>query len=340
MSLAAYLAEPLETTVLVVVCPGRRAPAALLEAAVRAAGLVIDAAPAPNDRARASGSPIGSRQRPSVSPPRRWTCSRSTSVRTSPVSTACSPRSSPRFRPPGPSTRPSFAPFLGAAGGVAPWDLTDAIDARDVPAAIAALSRLVGPGERNPFQVLALLHRHFGAMLRLDGSGITDEDSAAAATGLKPYPAKKALASAHRLGHAGIVRDFAARPGRHGPSAASRAGATSSSSRSSSPGSPDRRPAGRWRARRAGPGPGERGASGSDPAELLELATRLARESGQLLVEASRHRLDRLALADTARRKSSTTDLGTEADRASEQLIVGGIKKARPADGLARRGGQ
>jgi len=76
------------------------------------------------------------------------------------------------------------------------------------------------------------------------------------------------------------------------------------------------------------------GASGSDPAELLELATRLARESGQLLVEASRHRLDRLALVDTARRKSSTTDLATEADRASEQHIVGGIKKARPADGL------
>jgi len=99
-----------------------------------------------------------------------------------------------------------LAPFLGTAGGVAPWDLTDAIDARDVPAAIAALSRLVGPGERNPFQILALLHRHFGAMLRLDGSGITDEDSAAAATGLKPYPAKKALASAHRLGHAGVVR--------------------------------------------------------------------------------------------------------------------------------------
>jgi myo-inositol-1(or 4)-monophosphatase len=74
--------------------------------------------------------------------------------------------------------------------------------------------------------------------------------------------------------------------------------------------------------------------SGSDPAELLELATRLARESGQLLVEASRHRPDRLALVDTARRKSSTTDLATEADRASEHLIVGGIKKARPADGL------
>jgi fructose-1,6-bisphosphatase/inositol monophosphatase family enzyme len=76
------------------------------------------------------------------------------------------------------------------------------------------------------------------------------------------------------------------------------------------------------------------GAIGSDPAELLDLATRLARESGRLLVEASRHRLDRLALVDTARRKSSTTDLATEADRASEQLIVGAIKKARPTDAV------
>ena len=76
------------------------------------------------------------------------------------------------------------------------------------------------------------------------------------------------------------------------------------------------------------------GATGSDPAELLDLATRLARESGQLLVERSRHRLDRLALVDTARRKSSATDLGTEADRASEQLIVGAIKKARPTDAV------
>ncbi|MGP8065071.1 MAG: inositol monophosphatase family protein [Acidimicrobiales bacterium] len=74
--------------------------------------------------------------------------------------------------------------------------------------------------------------------------------------------------------------------------------------------------------------------TGSGPAALVALAGRLARESGHLLVEASRHRQARLTLGDTARRKSSTTDLATEADRASERLIVGGIKLARPDDAV------
>jgi myo-inositol-1(or 4)-monophosphatase len=74
--------------------------------------------------------------------------------------------------------------------------------------------------------------------------------------------------------------------------------------------------------------------TGSEPAALVALAGRLARESGRLLVEASRHRQARLTLGDTARRKSSTTDLATEADRASERLIVGGIKLARPDDAV------
>ena len=74
--------------------------------------------------------------------------------------------------------------------------------------------------------------------------------------------------------------------------------------------------------------------AGSGPAALVALAGRLARESGHLLVEASRHRQARLTLGDTARRKSSTTDLATEADRASERLIVGGIKLARPDDAV------
>jgi DNA polymerase-3 subunit delta len=203
--LGAYLAEPLETTVLVVVCPGRRAPAALVSA-VRAAGLVIDAEPAPNDRAR--GQWIADRLRGApvrLTPEAVDLLAEHLGEDLARLDGLLATLES-AFPVAGAIDAAGLAPFLGTAGGVAPWDLTDAIDARDVPAAIAALSRLVGPGERNPFQILALLHRHFGAMLRLDGSGITDEDSAAAATGLKPYPAKKALASAHRLGHAGVVR--------------------------------------------------------------------------------------------------------------------------------------
>ena len=43
-------------------------------------------------------------------------------------------------------------------------------------------------------------------MLRLDGSGITDEAGAQAATGMAGFPARKALTQARRLGHDKIVR--------------------------------------------------------------------------------------------------------------------------------------
>ena len=99
-----------------------------------------------------------------------------------------------------------IGPFLGGAGGVAPWDLTDALDRGDTPAALEALARLSGPGERHPLVILSSLHRHFAAMLRLDGSGIRSEQEAAAAVGMGPYPAKKALAQAGRLGSANIAR--------------------------------------------------------------------------------------------------------------------------------------
>lgn len=97
-------------------------------------------------------------------------------------------------------------PFLGGAGGVPPWDLTDPVDRGDTAAALAALKRLTGGGERHPLVVLASLHRHYAAMMRLDGSGIRDEREAAAALGMGPYPAKKAIQQATRLGSAAIAR--------------------------------------------------------------------------------------------------------------------------------------
>ena len=97
-------------------------------------------------------------------------------------------------------------PFLGEAGAVAPWDLTDAVDRGDVEAALGALHRLLGAGQRHPLQVMATLSRHFGAMLRLDGSGARDAAAAARLTAMSPFPAKKALDQARRLGPAGVAR--------------------------------------------------------------------------------------------------------------------------------------
>jgi DNA polymerase-3 subunit delta len=97
-------------------------------------------------------------------------------------------------------------PFLGAAGSVAPWDLTDALDSGDSGRAIEALHRMLEAGDRHPFQIIAILHRHYGAMLRLDGAEIADEAGASAATGLAPYPAKKVLLQSRRLGHERVTK--------------------------------------------------------------------------------------------------------------------------------------
>ena len=98
-------------------------------------------------------------------------------------------------------------PFLGEAGVTAPWELTDAIDSGDPRAALVALRRLTGSGARHPLVVLATLHRHYSAMARLDGSGVTSDAEAASLLGLRStFPATKARAQAGRLGHANIVR--------------------------------------------------------------------------------------------------------------------------------------
>lgn len=64
--------------------------------------------------------------------------------------------------------------------------------------------------------------------------------------------------------------------------------------------------------------------------ELLDLATRLAVEAGDLAI-AGRRRGFTEGTIDT---KSSVTDLVTEYDRAAEALVVNGITAARPDDGL------
>jgi DNA polymerase-3 subunit delta len=99
-----------------------------------------------------------------------------------------------------------LAPFLGDEGGAPPWELTDALDHGDGAAAVRVAHRLLGSGGRHPFQLLATLHRHYGAMLRLDGSGVTDQGAAAALLKMSPYPAKKALDQSRRLGSERIVR--------------------------------------------------------------------------------------------------------------------------------------
>jgi DNA polymerase III subunit delta len=98
-------------------------------------------------------------------------------------------------------------PFLGEAGGVAPWDLTDAIDRGDTVAAIENVHRLMANG-RHPLVILASLHNHYTRILRLEGSGAADEKAAAEMLGItgSTFPARKALSQARRLGHDPVAR--------------------------------------------------------------------------------------------------------------------------------------
>ncbi|MEX2292722.1 MAG: DNA polymerase III subunit delta [Acidimicrobiales bacterium] len=101
-------------------------------------------------------------------------------------------------------------PFLGDDGGVPPWDLTDAIDRGDRTRALELLARMIGHGDRHPFQVLATLHSHYARILRLEGSDVAGEREAADLLGLKgsTFQAKKALGQARRLGHDRVARSI------------------------------------------------------------------------------------------------------------------------------------
>jgi DNA polymerase-3 subunit delta len=98
-------------------------------------------------------------------------------------------------------------PFLGDAGGVPPWDFTDAIDSGQTGQALTLMARMIHGGERHPLQIMAILHSHYAKLARLDGVDARGEADAAAAMGIKPgYPAKKALANYRRLGGGGVQR--------------------------------------------------------------------------------------------------------------------------------------
>lgn len=118
----------------------------------------------------------------------------------------------------GPGTRVGVAdiePYLGASGDVAPWDLTDAIDAGDATRALDVLGRMLAGGGRHPLQVMATLINHYLRIARLDDPEVTGETQAAEVLGIKgsTFPAKKALEAARRLGsdRVGEVIDLLAR---------------------------------------------------------------------------------------------------------------------------------
>ncbi|MGI9033050.1 MAG: DNA polymerase III subunit delta [Acidimicrobiales bacterium] len=204
--LVAYLADPLPSTTVVLVSGGGQVPRSLVDA-VRKAGHIVETA-VPTGKAR-SGWVAG---RLRAGPVRLD--GRATALVTAHLGEDVGRIGSlldllaAAYGAGARVGAEEVTPFLGQEGAVAPWDLTDAIDAGDVAAALGHLHRLMAAGGRHPLVVLATLHTHYGRMLRLDGAGVADERSAAAILGLtgSTFPAKKALTSSRRLGHAGVSR--------------------------------------------------------------------------------------------------------------------------------------
>ena len=196
--LVGYLADPLDTTVLVLEWPGGRVPKTVAEAVTAAGGEVRSTGPGRKIGDWAAQQLADAGIRPDREGTRLvvdWLGDDGGKLPGLIAVLSSTYGEGTRL------TAPDIEPFLGDAGGVPPWDLTDAIDRGDIPASITALTRMLGAG-RHPLQIMATLHTHFQRILRLDGAAVAGEKDAAVMLGMKgsTFPAKKALAQARRLG--------------------------------------------------------------------------------------------------------------------------------------------
>jgi DNA polymerase-3 subunit delta len=91
-------------------------------------------------------------------------------------------------------------PYLGDAGDVPEWDLTDAIDSGDAAKAITVARRMLDSKSRAGLQVVNILQRHYLNMVRLEGSAVRGDEEAGALLGVHKYPAGKLLRVSQLLG--------------------------------------------------------------------------------------------------------------------------------------------
>jgi DNA polymerase-3 subunit delta len=106
------------------------------------------------------------------------------------------------------------APYLGEAGAVPMFQLTNAIEDGKIATALSVLHRLLTvtsarqPKPMHPLQVLGLLSSRYRKLLTLDDPSIRTTKDAHAALGGKgsTYPAQKALAATSALGSDGLRR--------------------------------------------------------------------------------------------------------------------------------------
>jgi len=204
--LVAYMENPLDSSDLVLVAGGGRVAKKLQDAA-KAAGTVVNTAPPSRAKDRQGWvsdhvAAAGVRMKPdAVAQLGQWLgedAGRLDGILATLTST---------YGDDHVLTFAEVEPFLGDAGGVPPWDFTDAIDAGDTSKALVLLGRMMHAGGRHPLQLMSILHSHYANLARLDGVEARSEQDVMAATGIKsPFPAKKAMANFRRLGPRGVHR--------------------------------------------------------------------------------------------------------------------------------------
>lgn len=205
--LVAFLGDPLPTTELVLVAGGGRMPKALTDAVKKCGGTTVETAPPSRARERAGWFDDQIRQfglkldGQAIAMLTEWLGEDAGRLQGILETLNATYGTSKTLR------SADIAPFLGDAGGIPPWDLTDSIDAGDTTRALQLLHRMMGAGERHPLQVMSILHGHYSKLLALDGVNARDETAAAAAMGIRPgFPAKKALNQYRKLGGGGTTR--------------------------------------------------------------------------------------------------------------------------------------
>jgi DNA polymerase-3 subunit delta len=203
--LLAYLADPLDSSDLVLVVNGGAVPKKLADA-VKAVGTVVNTSPPsrPKDRQEWISEHIASaglRIRPDAAAQLGQWLGEDAGRLDGILATLTSTYGNDHVL-----TFADVEPFLGEAGGVPPWEFTDAIDTGNTTEALALLRRMMHAGGRHPLQIMAIMHGHYSNLAKLDGAEARSEADASEATGLKGYPAKKALQTYNRLGTGPIRR--------------------------------------------------------------------------------------------------------------------------------------
>jgi DNA polymerase-3 subunit delta len=208
--LVTYLADPLDTSVLVFVAGGGRVPKALADALTDAEAEAVGGGSekTADVLARATGD-AGLGLRPDA-----------VSLITEHLGEDASRIGAlvdllvGAFGPGATLAAEDVESYLGEAGSVPVWQLTNRVEEGDVAGALATLHRLLTvttarePGAMHPLQVMGLLHSRARRLLRLDDPGIRSTDDAHAALGGKgsTYPARKALEASRGLGTEGLRR--------------------------------------------------------------------------------------------------------------------------------------